>query len=113
MRSRRANVPTRSATCSGLQLAVFSLKVRLAKGWIEKALLLLRNPRQSGHRFRRKAATDSDRKRPANPNAGGHPVDRGSRGALSAFRTGQVPHLAFHALGGPNPPTRSPIPPLQ
>src|SRR6266446_4177047 len=34
----------------------------------------LRNPRQSGHRFRRKAATDSDRKRPANPNEGGHPV---------------------------------------
>jgi hypothetical protein len=45
----------------------------------------LRNPRQSGHRFRRKAATDSDRKRPSNPNEGGHPVDRVRRGALSAI----------------------------
>ncbi len=45
----------------------------------------VRNPRQSGHRFRRKAATDSDRKRPPNPNEGGHPVDRVRRGALSAI----------------------------
>jgi hypothetical protein len=45
----------------------------------------LRNPRQSGHRFRRKAATDSDRKRPPNPNEGGHPVDRVKREALSAI----------------------------
>ncbi|WP_334508786.1 carbohydrate porin [Bradyrhizobium sp. AZCC 1693] len=45
----------------------------------------LRNPRQGGHRFRRKAVTDSDRKRPANPNEGGHPVDRVRRGALSAI----------------------------
>jgi hypothetical protein len=45
----------------------------------------LRNPRQSGHRFRRKAATGSDRKRPANPKEGGHPVDRVRRGALSAI----------------------------
>src|SRR5258708_3072260 len=49
MRSRRANVPTRSATCSGLQLAVFSLKVRLAKGWIEKALLLKSSNGQRGN----------------------------------------------------------------
>ncbi len=46
---------------------------------------LVRNPRQSGHRFRRKAATDSDRKRPRDPNEGGHPVDRVRRGALSAI----------------------------
>ena len=45
----------------------------------------MRNPRQSGHRFRRKATTDSDRKRPPNPNEGGHPVDRVSQGALSAI----------------------------
>ena len=45
----------------------------------------VRNPRQSGHRFRRKAAIDSDRKRPPNPNECGHPVDRVRRGALSAI----------------------------
>jgi hypothetical protein len=45
----------------------------------------VRNPKQSGHRFRRKAATDSDRKRSANPNEGGHPVDRVRQGALSAI----------------------------
>jgi hypothetical protein len=44
----------------------------------------LRIPRQCGHRFRRKAATDSDRKRPPDPNEGGHPVDGVIRGALSA-----------------------------
>jgi SIR2-like domain len=33
----------------------------------------LRNPSQCGHRFRRKAATQSDRKRPPNLNEGGHP----------------------------------------
>ena len=44
----------------------------------------LRNPRQCGHRFRRKAATQSDRKRPPDPNEGGHPVDGVIRGALSA-----------------------------
>jgi predicted alpha/beta-hydrolase family hydrolase len=48
------------------------------------ASLGVRNPRQSGHRFRRKAATRSDRKRPANPNEGGHPVDGVIRGTLSA-----------------------------
>ncbi len=45
----------------------------------------VRNPRQSGHRFRRKAAIDSDRKRPPNPIEGGHPVDRVRRGSLSAI----------------------------
>ncbi len=45
---------------------------------------MMRIPRQSGHRFRRKAATQSDRKRPPNPNEGGHPVDGVIRGALSA-----------------------------
>ena len=45
----------------------------------------VRNPRQSGHRFRRKAAIDSDRKRQPNPIEGGHPVDRVRRGALSAI----------------------------
>jgi hypothetical protein len=47
-------------------------------------LSILRNPRQCGHRFRRKAATQSDRKRPPIPNEGGHPVDRVKRGTLSA-----------------------------
>jgi hypothetical protein len=47
--------------------------------------VLLRNPRQSGHRFRRKAATHSDRKRPPNPIEGGHPVDRVNWGSLSAI----------------------------
>ena len=45
---------------------------------------LLRNPRQCGHRFRRKAATHSDRKRPPIPRQCGHPVERVRRGALSA-----------------------------
>jgi 8-oxo-dGTP pyrophosphatase MutT (NUDIX family) len=45
----------------------------------------VRNPRQSGHRFRRKAATDSDRRRPPDPDEGGHPVDRVRRGKLSAI----------------------------
>jgi hypothetical protein len=45
----------------------------------------VRNPRECGHRFRRKAATQSDRKRPPDPNEGGHPVDRVKRGALSAI----------------------------
>jgi hypothetical protein len=44
----------------------------------------VRIPREGGHRFRRKAATQSDRKRPPNPNEGGHPVDGVMRGALSA-----------------------------
>jgi hypothetical protein len=44
----------------------------------------MRNPSQCGHRFRGKAATQSDRKRPPIPNEGGHPVDRVRRGALSA-----------------------------
>jgi len=44
----------------------------------------MRIPKQSGHRFRRKAATQSDRKRPPNPNEGGHPVDGVIRGTLSA-----------------------------
>src|SRR5262250_857673 len=34
---------------------------------------VLRNPSQCGHRFRRKAVTQSDRKRPPNRNEGGHP----------------------------------------
>jgi hypothetical protein len=55
-----------------------------AQGFVEPAIVV-RNPRQSGHRFRRKAAIDSDRKRPPNPNEGGHPVDRVRRGALSAI----------------------------
>jgi hypothetical protein len=67
-----------------------SRKRRLIKGSEEFRedrvdLPKVRNPRQSGHRFRRKAATDSDRKRPPNPNEGGHPVDRVRRGALSAI----------------------------
>ncbi|MGY4352201.1 transposase [Bradyrhizobium sp. GM7.3] len=52
---------------------------------IEQNVPMLRNPGQSGHRFRRKAATDSDRKRPPDPNECGHPVDRVRRGALSAI----------------------------
>src|SRR6266849_6330606 len=60
----------------------------------------VRNPRQSGHRFRRKAAIDSDRKRPPNPIEGGHPVDRVRRGSLSAIWTRQGPPFAVHAMGG-------------
>ena len=44
----------------------------------------MRNPRQCGHRFRRKAATQSDRRRPRIPDEGGHPVDGVRRGTLSA-----------------------------
>ena len=54
-------------------------------GRIEPNGWSMRNPRQSGNRFRRKAASDSDRKRPRNPNEGGHPVDRVRREALSAI----------------------------
>ena len=39
----------------------------------------LRIPSQSGHRFRRKAATDSDRIRPPIPRQAGHSIDRISR----------------------------------
>jgi transposase len=49
-----------------------------------EVMWLMRNPRQCGHRFRRKAATQSDRKRPPIPNEGGHPVDGVKRGTLSA-----------------------------
>jgi len=45
----------------------------------------VRNPTEGGHRFRRKAATQSDRKRPPIPIEGGHPVDRVMRGRLSAI----------------------------
>ncbi len=45
---------------------------------------LVRNPSQCGHRFRRKAATQSDRKRPPIPNEAGHPVDGVKQGTLSA-----------------------------
>jgi hypothetical protein len=44
----------------------------------------LRIPRQSGQCFRRKAATQSDPKRPPIPIEGGHPVDGVNRGPLSA-----------------------------
>ena len=56
------------------------MDMRNGEGW----RYLMRNPRQSGHRFRGKAATGSDRRQPPNPNEGGHPVDRVRRGALSA-----------------------------
>jgi hypothetical protein len=36
----------------------------------------LRNPTESGHPFRRKAATHSDGKRPLIPTEGGHPFRR-------------------------------------
>src|SRR5258705_8296135 len=62
--------------------------------------IYVRNPRQSGHGFRWKAATDSDRKRPPDPDEGGHPVDRVRRGELSAVLTGGRPPFSGHAMGG-------------
>jgi transposase len=55
------------------------------RGTLRNFGLKVRNPRQSGQRFRRKAATHSDPKRPPIPIEGGHPVDGVNRGPLSAF----------------------------
>jgi hypothetical protein len=59
-------------------------KERKNGGGVVARCATLQNPRQGGHRFRGKATTQSDRKRPPNPNEGGHPVDGVIRGTLSA-----------------------------
>jgi hypothetical protein len=57
-----------------LDTALKKVKAAASMGYARGKLFGgVRNPRQSGQRFRRKAAIDSDRKRPPNPNEGGHP----------------------------------------
>jgi hypothetical protein len=72
---------------AALMEAYAELRALLARPDVPEGVyegVYVRIPRQCGHRFRRKAATDSDRKRPPDPNEGGHPVDGVIRGALSA-----------------------------
>jgi hypothetical protein len=47
-------------------------KTAVLVGALTRVTAALRNPRQSGHRFRRKAVIQSDRKRPPIPIEGGH-----------------------------------------
>jgi hypothetical protein len=63
-------------------------------------------PRQGGHRFRRKAATQSDGKRPPIPNEGGHPIDRVKRGRCRQSERGKVLRLRFEQREGPMPAER-------
>src|SRR6185437_13623700 len=77
--------PDDAKCASDLAVAISSDTAAALTRTRAEVAVVLRNPRHSGHRFRRKAASDSDRKRPSNPNEGGHPVDRMRREALSAI----------------------------